>query len=152
MVTWCYAKNRTSFHRQDVFHEDDDRAPHGPGIQAATPLMPTNRGKKVECPLFLSSSHVVNITPNSIFNFVYSFTSLDQWKAARVVGREGTDHRGLDNGQVVCLKWPAWAMSARYTNASEPKPKLRQHPKIGSCFLEKEGSSSRARGRKVAQN
>ena len=51
MVTWCYAKNRTSFHRQDVFHEDDDRAPHGPGIHAATPRTPTNRGKKVECPL-----------------------------------------------------------------------------------------------------
>ena len=31
MVTLCYAKNRTSFHRQDVYHEDDDRAPHGPG-------------------------------------------------------------------------------------------------------------------------
>jgi hypothetical protein len=29
MLTWCYAKNRTSFHPQDVFHEDDDRAPHG---------------------------------------------------------------------------------------------------------------------------
>ena len=32
--------------QQDVFHEDDDRAPHGPGIQAATLRTPTNRGEK----------------------------------------------------------------------------------------------------------
>jgi hypothetical protein len=67
MVTWRYAKNRTSFHRsggicrhvlnrgitrQDLFHEDDDHAPHGPEIHAATPRTPTNQSNKVECPLF----------------------------------------------------------------------------------------------------
>jgi hypothetical protein len=64
-----HAKNRTSFHRmdllsrfeprQDVFHEDDGHAPHGPGIHAATPLTPTSCGKKVECPLFLPSFTVM---------------------------------------------------------------------------------------------
>jgi len=55
--------------RQDVSHDDDDRrrfieliqdacarVPHGPGIHAAPPRTPTNRGKKVECPLFPSVS------------------------------------------------------------------------------------------------
>ncbi len=63
----CYAKNPTSFHRtdllprlnrgnarQDVFHADDDHAPHGPGIHSATLRTTTNRGKKVECRLFLA--------------------------------------------------------------------------------------------------
>jgi hypothetical protein len=77
---------------------------------------------------FKEMSFVVNITPNAIFNFLYGCESLDQWKAARVEGRVGPGNSGLDNGQVVCLKWPAWAMGARYTKASEPSPKLRQHP------------------------
>ena len=75
---------------------------------------------------FREMSFRINISPNAIFNFVYSFSSLDQWKAARVEGRVGTDGRGYDNGKLFCLKWPAWAMDARYTK--EPNPKLRQHP------------------------
>ncbi len=64
-LTWCFAKNRRSFHRRDLLHvlkrgnarqdlsrEDDDHAPHVPGIHAATPRTPTNQSKKVECPLF----------------------------------------------------------------------------------------------------
>jgi hypothetical protein len=50
----CYHVLNRGYARQDVFHEDDYRSPHGPGIQAATPRKPTNRGKTVECPLFAS--------------------------------------------------------------------------------------------------
>jgi len=68
----CYHVLNRGNARQDVFHDDDDRrrfieliqeacarAPHGPGIHAATPLPPTNRGKKVECPLFQQLFEVV---------------------------------------------------------------------------------------------
>ncbi len=48
----CYHVLNRGNDRQDVFHDDDDHGPHGPGIHATTPLKPTNRGKKVECPLF----------------------------------------------------------------------------------------------------
>jgi hypothetical protein len=55
MVTWCYAKNRTSFHRrdllprfeprqraagQDVFHEDDDHQRFIELIQEACARVP----------------------------------------------------------------------------------------------------------------
>ena len=48
----CYHVLNRGNARQDVFHEDDDHSPHGPGIQAETPRTPTNSGKKVECPVF----------------------------------------------------------------------------------------------------
>jgi hypothetical protein len=69
----------------------------------------------------------VLIPPDAIFNFVYNYFSLDQWRAARIEGREGRNGRGRDNGQLLCTKWPAWAISGRYTNESEPSPKQRQH-------------------------
>jgi len=69
----------------------------------------------------------VIIPPEAIFNFVYNYFSLDQFRAARIEGREGRDGRGFDSGQVLCTKWRAWAMSGRYTNDSEPSPKQRQH-------------------------
>jgi hypothetical protein len=42
----CYHVLNRGNARQDVFHKDDYRSPHGPGIQAATPRTPTNRGKR----------------------------------------------------------------------------------------------------------
>ncbi len=83
----CYHVLNRGNARQDVFHEDDDhqrfieliqepcarlaeenRAPHGPGIHAATP--PSNRGKKVECPL-------LPLLP-PLFPFLYRF--LPKWR------------------------------------------------------------------------
>jgi hypothetical protein len=69
----------------------------------------------------------VFIPPGAIFNLVYNYSSLDKWRAARVEGRERADARGKDNGLIVCWEWGAWANSGRYTNESEPDPKLRQH-------------------------
>lgn len=67
------------------------------------------------------------IPPEAIFNFVYNFFSLNKFMAARIEGRVGPTGRGADNGRVLCTRWRAWRMSGRYTNASEPDPKKRQH-------------------------
>lgn len=52
--------------RQDVFHEDDDHQRFIELIQeacarAATPRTLTNRGKKMECPVFLALNRVVRL-------------------------------------------------------------------------------------------
>jgi len=67
----------------------------------------------------------VLIPPGAIFNLVYNYSSLDEWRAARVEGRVSNDGKGKDNGLIICLKWGAWVNSGQYK--SEPDPKLRQH-------------------------
>lgn len=69
----------------------------------------------------------IDIPPDAIFNFVYNYYSLDQFRAARIEGREGRNGRGFHNGLVLCTKWRAWAVPGRYTNDSEPSPRQRRH-------------------------
>ena len=96
--------------------------------------MPQNPGDNVSVLIselaankFQEMTFRIIIPPDAIFNFVYNYCSLDQFRAARIEGREGRTGRGLDNGLVLCTKWHAWAMSGRYTSDSEPSPKQRQH-------------------------
>lgn len=67
------------------------------------------------------------VPPDAIFNFVYNYFSLNRFRAARIEGRVGQSGRGADNGQVLCTRWGAWAMSGRYTEDSEPDPNRRRH-------------------------
>ena len=96
--------------------------------------MPQNPGDHVsllvsELPAkdFRKITFQVSIPPGGIFNFVYNYYSKNQFMAARIEGRESQNGKGLDNGRLRCIKWRVWSVNARYTDVSEPSPKLREH-------------------------
>lgn len=62
---------------------------------------------------------------DSIFNFVYNYSSKDGFMAARIEGRPGHNGMGLDNGRLVCTTWRTWTITDRYV--TEPNPESRQH-------------------------
>lgn len=96
--------------------------------------MPQNPGEavsflvsKLPAERFEEVAFRVSMPPDTVFNFVYNYFSLDQFRAARIEGRAGQNGRGFDNGQVLCTKWRAWGMNGRYTADSEPSPRELQH-------------------------
>ncbi len=66
----------------------------------------------------------VIIPPGAIFNFIYSYFSLNEFMGARIEGREG--YKGLA-GKLKCTKWEAWTIDDQYTASSEPDPLLQEH-------------------------
>lgn len=67
------------------------------------------------------------IPPGAICNIVYNYISKDQFMAARVEGRVGTNGGGLDNGRLVCKKWRDWRIIGRYPEGREPNPRQAHH-------------------------
>ncbi len=67
----------------------------------------------------------LKIPRNGIFNFIYSYSSKDDFLGARIEGRESEPGKGLDNGRLHCAKWRDWSLTARYKH--EPDPSLREH-------------------------
>jgi hypothetical protein len=110
------------------------RAEHG---IAEVPLentihMPQNPGDQVSLLIskdaaehFRAMTFTVIVPRSAIFNFVYSYFSQNQFLAARIEGREGSNGEGYDNGRLHCIKWRAWAIDKRYVN--EPNPKQQKH-------------------------
>ena len=64
--------------------------------------------------------------PDTIFNFLFSYSSLDRWRAARIDSRQGRD-----GGLLLCSHWQAWNVIGRYTK--EPKPETLKHSVVVTC-------------------
>ncbi|MBL8162268.1 MAG: hypothetical protein JNJ61_09810 [Anaerolineae bacterium] len=75
--------------------------------------------------LFHAISFVVDIPRSAIFNFVYNYTSKDDFMAARIEGRG--DDFGFHDGKLRAASWNSWHIVAPYTPETAPKPSNRQH-------------------------
>lgn len=72
-------------------------------------------------------SFEVDVPPDAIFDFVYSYFSKNQFMIARIEGRLGPNDIGLDNGVFQCATWGVLSSSGRYKLDSEPDPNKRSH-------------------------
>jgi len=68
---------------------------------------------------FRKISFDVLMPPDTIFNFLFNYFSLDNWRAARIDAREVRSMYGKDAGLLFCNHWQAWHVIGRYVK--EPK-------------------------------
>lgn len=67
----------------------------------------------------------VLMPPDTIFNFLFNYSSLDSWRAARIDARDERSMYAKDAGLLFCNHWPAWSVIGRYVN--EPKADALKH-------------------------